>query len=85
MQSDKSTNTTRVSIPQHSRVLGKGQSPGKQGFKPPRTRWNDVCKWCRGTGLVQGLRGWEPCQGCEDAEIEEIIQEWKDVEGGMQP
>ena len=74
-------------------ILGPGQLPSRKGFSPPRQRWDEVCKFCKGAEVVMGLKGWEPCQGCcsprqevkEQCAIDQIIHEWKEVEGGMTP
>jgi hypothetical protein len=46
-----------------SKVIG---FPSQKGFPAPKRKWDQSCKWCKGTGFVAGLRGPEKCQGCGD-------------------
>jgi len=54
------------------------QFPGhqaKRGYAPPRRKWDDVCKWCSGSGFVQGLHAQEPCEGCTIPENHEPAED----------
>lgn len=31
------------------------------GFPRPKQKWDAACRWCKGAGVVMGLRKWEPC------------------------
>jgi hypothetical protein len=32
-----------------------------KGFKKPQHKWDQVCRWCRGSGFTPGLHGPEAC------------------------